>query len=110
MIQDFIADDVTGPPGSGKVVQPNLQVPDGGSDLKSWMSKPDASMADINFLVDRDKQPWWPTNSGMSGYQGRWGPWVEHDPFSKRSGIIPDVLANILPRPCQRQDSRLQRT
>jgi hypothetical protein len=70
-------DDVTGPPGSGKVVRPeNLAVPDGGSDLQNWMSKTGATIdgKPYDHLVDRDKQPWWPSDSGMSGYQGRWGP------------------------------------
>lgn len=83
-------DDVTGPPGSGKVVRPeNLAVPDGGSDLQNWMSKAGATIGGkpYDHLVDRDKQPWWPSDSGLSGYQGRWGPRVESDPFSRRAGM-----------------------
>lgn len=87
---DFAADDVTGPPGSGKVVRPeNLAVPDGGSDLHDWQSKPGATIGGkpYDHLVDRDKQPWWPSDSGVSGYQGRWGPRVAGDPFGRRAGM-----------------------
>ena len=83
-------DDVTGAPGSGKVVRPeNLAVPDGGSDLHDWQSKPGATIGGrpYDHIVDRDKQPWWPSDSGMSGYQGRWGPRVESDPFGRRAGM-----------------------
>ncbi len=83
-------DDVTGPPGSGKVVRPeNLAVPDGGSDLQNWLSKPGATIGGkpYEFLVDRDKQPWWPSDLGVSGYQGLWGPRVENDPFARRAGM-----------------------
>jgi hypothetical protein len=83
-------DDVTGPPGSGKVVRPeNLAVPYGGSDLQNWMSKAGATIGGKpnDHLVDRDKQPWWPSDSGLSGYQGRWGTRVESDPFSRRAGM-----------------------
>jgi hypothetical protein len=83
-------DDVTGPPGSGKVVRPeNLAVPDGGSGLENWVSKEGATIGGkpYDFLVDREKQPWWPNDSGLSGYQGRWGPRVESDPFGRRAGM-----------------------
>ena len=83
-------DDVTGSPGSGKVVGPeNLAVPDGGSDLQAWLSKPSATIGGKPYesLVDRDKQTWWPSDSGASGYQGLWGPRVESDPFARRAGM-----------------------
>jgi len=53
------------------------------------MSKAGATIGGkpYDHLVDRDKQPWWPSDSGLSGYQGRWGPQVESDPFSRRAGM-----------------------
>jgi hypothetical protein len=83
-------DDVAGAPGSGKVLRPeNLAVPDGGSDLQNWLSKPGATIGakPYDYLVNREKQPWWPSDSGVSGYQGLWGPRVESDPFGRRAGM-----------------------
>jgi hypothetical protein len=83
-------DDVVAPPGSGKVVVPeNVTVPDAGSDLQPWLSKPGATIGGKPYasLVDRDKQTWWPSDSGASGYQGLWGPRVEADPFARRAGM-----------------------
>jgi hypothetical protein len=92
IVGDLVAGpaDITGAPGSGKVVRPeNLAVPDGGADLQNWLSKPGANIGGKPYehLVDRDKQPWWPSDSGLSGYQGLWGPRVESDPFGRRAGM-----------------------
>ena len=40
-----------------------------------------------DFIVDREKQIWWPSDDGKSGYRGRWGPLVANDPFRRRSGM-----------------------
>jgi hypothetical protein len=40
-----------------------------------------------DFIVDRTKQIWWPSDDGKSGYRGRWGPLVVSDPFRRRSGM-----------------------
>ena len=53
------------------------------------MSKTGATICGkpYDHLVDHDKQPWWPSDSGLSGYQGRWGPRVAGDPFGRRAGM-----------------------
>lgn len=44
-----------------------------------------------DFIVDRTKQVWWPSDDRKSGYRGRWGPLVVNDPFRRRSGMrFPD--------------------
>ena len=58
----------------------NLAVPDGGSDLHDWQSKPGATIGGrpYDHIVDREKQALVAERfPGMSGYQGRWGPRVE---------------------------------
>ena len=40
-----------------------------------------------DFIVDRSKQVWWPSDDGKSGYRGRWGPLVVDDPFHRRAGM-----------------------
>ena len=85
-----IPNDDTGPPGTGKVVRPKgLAVPLDGTDQQDWMSQqglvaPDGRRYD--FLVDRNSQLWWPGDF-QGGYQGRWGPRVEQDPFDRRAGM-----------------------
>jgi hypothetical protein len=84
------APDETAQPGSGKVVRPkDLNVPDGGPGQKVWLSArgSDTDVPRYDFIVDRTKQPWWPAESGESGYKGRWGPRVENDPFGRRAGM-----------------------
>jgi hypothetical protein len=84
------AKDETGDPGSGKVVQPaGLTVPLAGANLQDWLSQqgfvsPDGRRSD--FIVDRNSQLWWPGDF-QGGYQGRWGPRVEADPFDRRAAM-----------------------
>ncbi|ULE32796.1 hypothetical protein [Mycobacterium sp. IDR2000157661] len=40
-----------------------------------------------DYIVDRPSQPWWPSDDGRQGFQGRWGQRVEADPFSRRAGM-----------------------
>ena len=40
-----------------------------------------------DFMVDRQKQLWWPSYDGESGFRGRWGPRVEKDPYERRAGM-----------------------
>jgi hypothetical protein len=77
-------------PGTGKVLAPeNVVVPDAGPGLQTWLSKPGATIENrpYEFVVDRDKQTWWPNDTDGSGYRGLWGPRVENDPFSRRAGM-----------------------
>ncbi len=84
------APDVTGNPGSGKVVQPSgLIVPDAGPDVKDWTSGQGLEIDGrrYDFIVDRGTQLWWPDDFNQRGYMGRWGPRVETDPFGRRAGM-----------------------
>ena len=82
--------DDTGDPGAGKVVRPTgLSVPLAGADLQDWLSQQGLVAMDgrrHDFLVDRTSQLWWPGDF-QGGYQGRWGPRVEKDPFDRRAGM-----------------------
>ena len=80
------ADDETGDPGTGIVVRPKgLSVPLAGGTPQDWLSQ-QGLVAPDGFLVDRNSQLWWPVGS-QAGYQGRWGPRVETDPFTRRAGM-----------------------
>jgi hypothetical protein len=84
------APDETAQPGSGMVLRPkDLNVPAGGPNQKVWLSArgSDTDVPRYDFIVDRTKQPWWPADSGESGYKGRWGTRVENDPFGRRAGM-----------------------
>jgi hypothetical protein len=64
-------------------------VPLAGANLQDWLSQqgfvsPDGRRSD--FIVDRNSQLWWPGDF-QGGYQGRWGPRVEADPFDRRAGM-----------------------
>jgi hypothetical protein len=78
-------------PGSGKTVRPKgLTVPDAGSDVQDWAAAQNSIVAGrtYDFLVDRSRQPWWPSEDGKPSYQGRWGPRVENDKLPRRSGMF----------------------
>jgi len=87
---DDPAPDVTGNPGTGKVVKPaGLTVPDAGPDVRDWTSKQGLATDGrrYDFIVDRSTQLWWPGDFNQGGYRGRWGPRVETDPFGRRAGM-----------------------
>ena len=88
--QDKAAPDEAAPAGSGRTVRPlGLAVPGVGPDLEDWLSA-QGEIVDgrrYEFLVDRERQPWWPKDSGEGGFRGRWGPRVENDPLGRRAGM-----------------------
>ena len=52
---------------------------------------------DMERLVDRDTQLWWPGTDKRPGYNGRWGLRVQKDPMERRSGItFPDFQRAFL--------------
>jgi hypothetical protein len=84
------APDVTGNPGSGKMVRPSgLTVPDAGPDVQDWTSAQGVKIDGrrYDFIVDRGTQLWWPGDFNQGGYRGRWGLRVETDPFGRRAGM-----------------------
>jgi hypothetical protein len=104
------ATDVVEEPGtfSGVIVGPrdfleNSQKNFPGADFVAWMVQQNLSLEihlpgypeiqgrHYDFIVDRTKQIWWPSDDWKSGYRGRWGPLVVDDPFRRRSGMnFPD--------------------
>lgn len=62
-------------------------VPEEGA-VQTWKSKQQADQdgRKYDYLVDRDKQMWWPHPDNEHGYYGRWGQQVAADPMGRRSG------------------------
>lgn len=88
--EEKAAPDETAAAGAGRTIKPaNLVVPRGGADVKDWLSHQGEQVDNrtYDFIVDRDKQVWWPNNSGEGGFRGRWGPRVENDPLGRRAGM-----------------------
>jgi hypothetical protein len=83
--------DATGQPGNARVVKPKgLAVPDAGANPEEWQSTQGLALDDrrYDFLVDRERQKWWPSEFEMGGaFDGRWGPRVDTDPFGRRAGM-----------------------
>jgi hypothetical protein len=82
--------DVIAPAGAGRTVKPaGLDVPDAGPDVNDWLSRQgeESDGRRFDFIVDRDRQVWWPKDFGAGGFQGRWGPRVENDPLGRRAGM-----------------------
>jgi hypothetical protein len=76
--------------GSGTTVHPvGMTVPGTWRDPQPWRSAQglDIDGRTYDFLVDRDRQVWWPAHDGRSGFSGRWGERVENDPAGRRSGM-----------------------
>jgi hypothetical protein len=77
--------------GSGTTVHPADMVvsPVTWVDPQPWRSAQGVEIdgRTYDFLVDRDRQVWWPADDGRSGFHGRWGERVENDPQSRRSGM-----------------------
>lgn len=74
----------------GTVIHPsNVAIGDAGATLQPWRAAQNvaANGRTYNFIVDRTTQIWWPGDDGNSGYRGAWGPFVETDPFERRSGM-----------------------
>jgi hypothetical protein len=64
------------------IIRPDLPLFDFGPDQRKWaVDVFSEGGRDYDFMVDRDKQLWWPSYSGETGFRGRWGPRVEKDPF-----------------------------
>jgi hypothetical protein len=83
------ANDATASAGVGLVVRPK-GLPVAGASVQDWLSDQGVVAPDgrrYDFLVDRSTQLWWPGEFGQGGYQGRWGPRVETDPFTRRAGM-----------------------
>ncbi|HKG77705.1 MAG TPA: hypothetical protein VKA90_09470, partial [Beijerinckiaceae bacterium] len=82
-------DDVREPAGKGLTVRPaGLNVPGAGL-VEDWRSQ-QGEVVDgwrYDFLVDRQRQAWWPNDVGDGGFRGRWGPRVEHDHLGRRAGM-----------------------
>ena len=75
--QDEIGGMIVGPPGFPA------------TNFRSWNLGRNGLIEDPDhqFIVDRTKQIWWPSDDDQSGYRGRWGPLVVDDPFKRRSGM-----------------------
>jgi hypothetical protein len=88
--RDAIPDDQAQAAGSGTTVRPaGLNVPDAGSGVEDWRSAQGVMLNGrrYDYLVDRERQVWWPTDDGRGGYQGRWGQRVEADSLPRRAGM-----------------------
>jgi hypothetical protein len=82
--------DQIAPARNSKFVHPqNVTVPDGGIDLGNWRSDQGVSVGGRNYdcIVDREAQTWWPNETQGGGYRGLWGPCVEQNLFTRRSGM-----------------------
>ncbi len=89
---DKVPDDQAPAAGMGRVVHPvGVVVPNAGVGPQPWRSAQGAMIDGrrYDFLVDRTRQAWWPSDDQRSGYRGRWGQQVEHDEFPSnlRSGM-----------------------
>jgi hypothetical protein len=76
--------------GSGKTLHPaGLVVPGHWADPEPWRSAQGVEIdgRTYDFLVDRQRQVWWPGDDGRTGFHGRWGERVEDDPFGRRAGM-----------------------
>jgi hypothetical protein len=52
---------------------------------------------DVDRMVIRSTQTWWPSDHDRRGYDGRWGVRCQDDPNTRRSGIqFPDFRATLL--------------
>jgi hypothetical protein len=70
------------------IIRPDLTLFDFGPDQRKWaVDAFGVGGRDYDFMVDRDKQLWWPSYSGETGFRGHWGPRVEKDPFHRRVGM-----------------------
>jgi hypothetical protein len=70
------------------IIKPDLNLVDFGPDQRKWAVQETSDGGRLyDFMVDRDKQLWWPSYSGETGFRGRWGPRVEKDPFYRRAGM-----------------------
>lgn len=50
-----------------------------------------------DFMVNRAKQVWWPSDDGARGFRGRWGQHVTSDFLPRRSGPkFPDYVKMFL--------------
>lgn len=84
------ANDEIAPAGGGKTIKPaTVNVPDAGPNVSDWLSAQGEEFESrkYNFIVDRERQAWWPKDAGDGGYRGRWGPRVENDPLGRRAGM-----------------------
>jgi hypothetical protein len=84
--------DDTGGPLFGLILRPaGLFVPEqaAAQRTENWQTKmPEPTdKPRYDFIVDRDKQLWWPPRGASRGYAGRWGPRVTNDPKRRRSGM-----------------------
>lgn len=89
IIGDDTTPDATPPrPVDAITIRPEaVPVPDEGA-RQFWKSKQQAEQdgRKYDYLVNRDKQQWWPHPDNEHGYYGRWGQQVAADPFGRRSG------------------------
>lgn len=94
---DPAADDVGPTLGNlGTVIHPvGVTISDPGAKLEPWTSAQGLQIGTrrYDFLVDRQKQAWWPGDTetggagGGPGYRGLFGPAVAHDPNGRRRGM-----------------------
>jgi hypothetical protein len=86
--------------GDGKTVRPaGLTIPDGGSDVQDWTAQQGLELNGrrYDFMVNRAKQVWWPSDDGAGGFRGRWGQHVTSDFLPRRSGPkFPDYVKMFL--------------
>jgi hypothetical protein len=91
--------DPPGGPGFGKIIRPDgLSFPEAPQAV-DWNVNPytAADNRAYDLVIDRNVQAWWNPRTETRGYGGRWGPRVEHDPFSRRCGMkCPDFLTMFL--------------
>lgn len=99
---DQTAGPLPGGPGFGKIIRPDglsfLEASQAAT-LVDWNVNPytAADKRAYDLAIDRNVQVWWNPRTETAGYGGRWGPRVEHDPFSRRCGMkCPDFLTMFL--------------
>jgi len=74
----------------GKVVHPkNVTPQELVADPVKWAAKENLDISGRKYflVVNRAAQIWWPSDDLKSGYRGRWGPRVVHDPVNRRDGM-----------------------
>jgi hypothetical protein len=90
-LDEPLPDEVATPGNFGKVVHPaDVSITETGAEPIPWKTRQDLEIGGrrYDFLVDRERHVWWPSDDKTSGFRGRWGPIVESDPNGLRRGMV----------------------